>query len=126
MTGAVPPLLDIEAIDQLRMLERRRPGMLQTVVQRYVEDIASKLAGVDEALRSSDSVTVRDLIHSLKGDSRLLGAELAASVAERIELNARAGDLSASSDDMVELRAVLQKTEAALLELPECKALAAR
>jgi HPt (histidine-containing phosphotransfer) domain-containing protein len=122
MTAFVPPLLDIEAIDQLRMLEQRRPGMLQTVAFRYVADIASKLAGVDEALLNGDSVTVRELIHSLKGDSRLLGAELAASVAERIELAARAGDLATCAVDLVELKAVLRRTEAALLELPECQA----
>ena len=115
------PLLDHEALDQLRMLERRKPGMLRSVALRYVNESGQKLTAIEQALATQDAVTSRELAHALKGDSRLLGAEVAAEVAERIEYAARDGQLALGTQTLPELASAIARTRAALLELPECQ-----
>jgi HPt (histidine-containing phosphotransfer) domain-containing protein len=115
------PLLDHEALDQLRMLERRKPGMLRNVALRYVSESAQKLTALEQALASNDALTSRELAHALKGDSRLLGAELAAQVAERLEYAARDGQLALCVETLPELSSAISRTRGALLELPECQ-----
>ena len=115
------PLLDHEALDQLRMLERRKPGMLRNVALRYVNESEQKLAAIEQALAREDPVTSRELAHALKGDSRLLGAEVAAEVAERVEYAARDGQLALCRDTLPDLASAISRTRSALLELPECQ-----
>jgi HPt (histidine-containing phosphotransfer) domain-containing protein len=117
---STPSLLDHDALEQLRMLERRRPGMLRTVALRFVKESQEKTQAIEQALLAKDSDTTRELAHSLKGDARLLGAESAADVCERFEYAARAGELARCIELLPELSAVLGRTRSALLELPEC------
>jgi HPt (histidine-containing phosphotransfer) domain-containing protein len=117
---SAPSLLDHEALEQLRMLEQRRPGMLRTVAVRFVKESEEKTAAIERALLAKDSESTRDLAHSLKGDARLLGAESAAEVCERLEYAARDAELGRCVELLPELSFVLGRTRAALLELPEC------
>ena len=118
--SATLPLLDHEAIEQLRMLERRRPGMLRTVALRFVKESDEKIAALEQALASHDAMTARELAHALKGDGRLLGAKVAAEVCERMEHAARDQELARCAQMLPELRAAIAKTRTALLALPEC------
>jgi HPt (histidine-containing phosphotransfer) domain-containing protein len=113
-------LLDGETLGQLRVLEVRRPGFLARVVLRYLDELDGRLATLRTALDMGELEMLTELVHSLKGDSRLIGAEPAAREAERLERAARAGSLAECGPALDALVAVLEPTRALLRDLPEC------
>jgi HPt (histidine-containing phosphotransfer) domain-containing protein len=116
-----PPLIDDEAIDQLRLLGARRPGLLQRVALRYIEDAEPRVAAMNKAVADANLEELTELAHALKGESRLLGAVQAAEAAETVEHHGRAGAASPLPVALRELQQVLRSTCAMLRELPECK-----
>ena len=62
------------------------------IVDTYLADSPTQLAGMRDALAANDLVTLGRLAHTLKGNSRNVGATLLAEIARELEERARVGD----------------------------------
>jgi HPt (histidine-containing phosphotransfer) domain-containing protein len=113
-------MLDQDTIDQLRVLEKRRPGFLAKIVLRYLGETEMRVAALRTALEAGELGALVELAHSFKGDTRLIGAEPAALEAERLERAARDGMIAECAQALQGLADVLVPTCAALRALPEC------
>jgi HPt (histidine-containing phosphotransfer) domain-containing protein len=80
-------ILDGEALSQLIELF---DGDASAVIESYLEDSENQLHLATKALRENDRVVLARSAHSLKASSRSVGAQVVASIAEEMELRARA------------------------------------
>ncbi len=72
------------------------------IVDTYLADAGAQLTGMDAALAAGDLDTLGRHAHTLKGNSRTVGATALAEIAAGLEAQARAGDLV---DAEVQIRA---------------------
>lgn len=75
------------------------PDLVVELIGLYLEDASAKIAGLREALTTSDELTLRRLAHCLRGSSGNLGAHRMAALCEELErvdgndLRRKAGEL---------------------------------
>lgn len=89
------PVVDREAIELLKQLDA--PGaasVVASLVQAYVTGSANLLTELQRAVEQGDAAGARAAAHNLKSTSGNLGARRVQALAEKVELIARAGDLS--------------------------------
>lgn len=78
--------IDLEAIDQLRLLEDEdEPDVVGELVRLFLRNTPPRLAAMDEALAAQDLVTLSKSAHSLKSSSAHLGAIGMRQVCEKLE-----------------------------------------
>ena len=89
-TTAELPAFDAQALDGLIRLDADSPGLLGTLVRRYLADTPALIARVaSEAPGNAKDIEIA--AHSLKGTSRRFGAMRLAALAEQAERAARDG-----------------------------------
>ena len=94
ITDPFAATLDRAALDAIRALdEGGAAGLLQQVVQLYLESAPPLIAELRRAGAAGDAAAVRNAAHSLKSSSANLGAVRLAELCKAIEHAARAGVL---------------------------------
>jgi CheY-like chemotaxis protein/HPt (histidine-containing phosphotransfer) domain-containing protein len=89
-------VLDAAQLDNLRELAAASGdvGVLSGLVERYLNDAASQVAGLNQAAERGDSPTVKELAHGLKRSSATMGASRMASACSALEQAAAVGDVA--------------------------------
>jgi HPt (histidine-containing phosphotransfer) domain-containing protein len=84
------------------------------IVDTYLADAPLQLTGMEAALAAGDLVTLGRLAHTLKGNSRNVGATALAETARQLEEQARAGDttdagtrIAAAADEFAQVTVAL-------------------
>jgi HPt (histidine-containing phosphotransfer) domain-containing protein len=101
------PILDQEAIDNLRMLDPDGGDtFLREIIGIFLEDTPLRLAEIDQSLAAGDAPTFVRAAHTIKGASSNVGAAALRAVAEQLEHRAK-------KDGLVDLTALIAelKTE---------------
>ncbi|QFT83991.1 Sensory/regulatory protein RpfC [Halomonas sp. THAF12] len=106
------PILDEEVMAALR--DSLDAEALTTLVARYRQDAADRLAALDVAFEAGEAERVQHLAHQLKGESATLGAVRVAALAARLEHAAR--DAALDGEDAT-LAALRQRLDEALVAL---------
>ena len=108
--------LDLQNLDQLRVLESERPGLIRELIRLFVADAPKQMRLIDGAYGKRDPEAVRQAAHFLRSGALALGlgwlAEQA-SLLEHLEL-AQYGT-PASSELVAKLRAELHQVLLTLL-----------
>ncbi|MBW3597391.1 MAG: Hpt domain-containing protein [Planctomycetes bacterium] len=89
-------------------------GLLQELVDAFLAESRSLMAGIERAIADGDAAELQRLAHSLKGGIRFFGADAPAEAAWRMEQAGRDGDFSAAQKLMADLEGELHKLQAAL------------
>ena len=112
-----PNPIDRQPLDQLRMLERERPGLMKELVRTFVSDAPKQMRLIDGAYARHDPEGVRQAAHFLRSGALVLGLNWLAEQSvhlERLEL-AEYGS-SAAGEQLAALRAELHRVLIVLLK----------
>ena len=77
--------LNRQTLDQLRALERERPGLMTEVIRMFVSDAPKQMRLIDGAYGKRDPEGVRQSAHFLRSGALALGLEWLAGEAEKLE-----------------------------------------
>jgi histidine phosphotransfer protein HptB len=89
------------------------------IVDTYLEDAPLQLTGMTDALAAGDATTLGRHAHTLKGNSRNIGATALAEIARGLEESARAGDTSDAATGIAAARDEFGRVVVALAEARE-------
>ena len=89
---------DDSVVDGLREICDGDDEFARELATSFLESAPRCLAGIDEALRSSDGIKLAAEAHGLKGISRTIGAGAQAAACAALEQAARHGELGAGRD----------------------------
>lgn len=110
-----PSVIDLEAIDNIRVLQQpRAPQLLEKIVKLYIEDAPRLVHSMREAAASSGHATLRRAAHSLKSASANVGAVNVAKLSRQLEAEARAGSVNNATAQINQVEAQLKAVQLAL------------
>jgi HPt (histidine-containing phosphotransfer) domain-containing protein len=114
-------IMDPAAVTRLQ--EMGGPALVRTLVRLVLEELPSRLACVEAAVKAHDPAELAPAAHSLISTTGNFGAFQVSELARRIELAAPAGDWRALGADAAELvtltRQFLQELEAVRMQVDE-------
>ncbi|MGB8648521.1 MAG: response regulator [Anaerolineae bacterium] len=99
------PLIDEKGLQ--RMLQLGAPAEL---INAFVQESATLLPALEQAVQQNDLPQVRQIAHSLKGSSGFMGAQAVHQLCAEIELCARNGDPAGIPDRLDQLKPALALT----------------
>ncbi len=96
-TSTVAGPLDWALVDEIRRFEAEVPGLLEGMVQLFLETVPKHRAALGAALAAGDAAGVRAAAHALKGSALQLGGVAIGARAEALEQAAGAGRLEGAA-----------------------------
>ncbi|HEU0245053.1 MAG TPA: Hpt domain-containing protein [Candidatus Limnocylindrales bacterium] len=111
--------LDPAALADMLDMVGDDPEFVGEVVDAYLADAPDQVTGMTEALAAGDVVTLGRHAHTLKGNSRNVGATTLAEIARSLEESARAGDTTDAADRIAAAADELGRVSAALAHARE-------
>jgi HPt (histidine-containing phosphotransfer) domain-containing protein len=84
------PLLDYETLDELRLLDRVKPGLLDQLIERFEAKRLGQLAALEQAMADQRWPEVKTLAHSLKGGAGSIGLIELSRLAAQLESDPQA------------------------------------
>jgi two-component system sensor histidine kinase/response regulator len=83
---SVPPVMDPQALENIRALQQKgAPDLLTRVMQAYLSDTPKFLENLQQAINQGDIRAVQRMTHNLKSSSANLGAMSVASLVRKLE-----------------------------------------
>jgi two-component system sensor histidine kinase/response regulator len=81
-----PTVLDLQALEHIRILQRKDgPALLSQVIHNYLDRSPQLLASLHEAVAQNNASTLQQVAHSLKSSSATLGAATLAALCQDLE-----------------------------------------
>lgn len=80
-----PAILDYETLDDLRLLDRVKPGLLDQLMERFEAKRQGQLAALEQAMADQRWPEVKTLAHSLKGGAGSIGLIALSRLAAQLE-----------------------------------------
>ncbi|MEO8160491.1 MAG: Hpt domain-containing protein [Arenimonas sp.] len=109
--------LDLQTLDQLRLLERERPGLMKDLIRLFVADAPKQMRLIDGAYAKRDPEGVRQSAHFLRSGALALGLAWLAEQARLLEhLEFSQYGTPAAGETVVNLRAELHRVLITLLK----------
>ena len=111
------PAPSLQTLDQLRLLERERPGLMKELIRLFVGDAPKQIRLIEAAYNKRDPEGLRQSAHFLRSGALALGLGWLAEQGRMLEHLALASYGLAESDELVaNLRAELHRVLLALLK----------
>jgi len=107
-------LLDQQALDNIRALQRPGSRVFEKVVGIYLKDCPSAIAELESALRAGDASRIAKLAHRLKSGSANLGATTLAEYLRDLEAIGRSGSCDGAAELLSQIKHEYIRVEAAL------------
>lgn len=112
------PILDAEAIDNLRSLDTGDGGeFLREIIGIFIEDTGARIAELKQALAAGDARTFTRAAHSVKGSSSNIGAREVRILAEQLEHRSKDGPLPPLAELLPTLEAAYTRASVELRKL---------
>ena len=110
-------ILDTAILDDLRELDRDgQSGFLRQIIAVFEEQADEIIADLGTAAANDDETQLANLAHKLKGSARTVGAIELGNHCERLEHEARRGDLAQLATRLEEIAASVTRARASLRE----------
>ncbi len=109
--------LDPARVQEIRRFEEEVPGLLEGMVQLFLETVPRHRAALSAALAADDAAGVRAAAHALKGSALQLGGVAVGARAEALEQAARAGRLEGAAEAVAGIERELDVLCEALAQL---------
>lgn len=88
------PTVDPSVLDSYRVLqEEGEPDLVTEFIDTFLDDLPTRLRGIEEAFQAGDAARLRSAAHALKGSAGTVGAVALAKHCGEIEAAGRAGAL---------------------------------
>lgn len=107
-------LLDQQALDNIRALQRPGSRVFEKVVGIYLKDCPAAIAELESALHAGDATRIAQLAHRLKSGSANLGATALAEYLRELEAIGRAGSCEGAAELISLVKDEYGRVEAAL------------
>ena len=95
------------------------PGDIVDVLEPFLQQLRSMPGALTEALEARDAARAADLLHNVRPNARMFGAEALATQCQSLELRARADDLASLEGGLAEARSLCEAAERDLLKRRE-------
>ena len=102
---------------QLKELKEVLEDEFRVLVETYLQDAVLRLQLIRKAFEAGDNDGGRQAAHSLKGASANLGANQLSALCEKIEHSAKAGNIAACGDVVMQIEAEFVEVKAELLQM---------
>jgi len=93
-TMTTEPIIDPEAIENLRALSPEDDSFVREIIGVFLEDTPARILELKRSHADGDVATFSRAAHSIKGSSSNLGAARLRSAAERLEHDSKSHDLA--------------------------------
>lgn len=80
-------LLDLETLDELRLLDSMKPGLIDQLIQRFEARRLGQIAAIEQAFGEKRWPDITAMAHSLKGGAASLGLVQLSKLAATLEAN---------------------------------------
>lgn len=84
----------------------------EELLKLFTRDTSARIGQLPGALDRGDATMAADLAHAIKGSALTVGLSAVAAAAERLEDQARGGDLAAAAAELAEVRAAFERFQA--------------
>jgi HPt (histidine-containing phosphotransfer) domain-containing protein len=112
------PILDQEAIDNLRALDPDGGDtFLREIAGIFIEDTPKRIAEIESSLAAGDTATFIRAAHTIKGASANIGAAALRAAAEQLEQQAKNKGLVDVAALIAGVKAEFDRTKVALNEM---------
>ena len=108
------PALDPEVISGLRDLEEGSPGLLEELVEMFLQDTPPRIEALGVAVEEGDAHSVERIAHSIKGSSGNMGGRRMSEVSERLQAIGASADLEQAPELLASLREEFDRMREAL------------
>ncbi len=109
------PVIDHKVLDQLReMLEEDAPGVVEELIEIFLDDTPRLLAKLRQAMASEDTKGVALAAHTLKSSSAHLGAMTLSALCEELEATGQAGSMEGVAEKVAQVEAEYERVKTAL------------
>ncbi len=115
--SSLEPIIDAEAIENLRALNPDDDSFLKEIIGIFIEDTPARIAELRQAHAAGDVATFSRAAHSIKGSSSNLGAARLRTLAERLEHGSKSQPLASLASGIPELEAAFTTAKAELERL---------
>jgi CheY-like chemotaxis protein len=106
--------LDREVLAGLRGLEETSPGLLNELVELFIEETSPRIQALGVAVEAGDARSVERIAHSLKGSSGNMGGWRVSEVSSRLENAGASADLEQASKLLASLQEEFARMREAL------------
>jgi HPt (histidine-containing phosphotransfer) domain-containing protein len=114
MNAPAHPVIDPQAIEDLRALNPEDPAFLKELVDLFIQDVPGRIAEIEQALATKNSELLTRAAHTIKGSCSNFGATSLRETSHTMELQGKASDFAAAAASLVTLRADFALAAAAL------------
>ncbi len=111
------PIIDAEAIENLRAINPDDDSFLKEIIGIFIEDTPARIAELRQARAAGDVTTFSRAAHSIKGSSSNLGAARLRTLAAHLEHESKSQPLAGLAEGIAELEAAFTSAKAALERL---------
>jgi HPt (histidine-containing phosphotransfer) domain-containing protein len=117
MNATIPPVIEPQAIEDLRALNPEDPAFLRELIDLFVDDVPGRIAEIEQSLATKDAVLLTRAAHTIKGSCSNFGAAKLKEISHAMEMQGKAGDFAAAASNLATLRAEFATVAAALKQI---------
>ena len=104
MSAPTQPVIDPQAIEDLRALNPDDPAFLRELIDLFVQDVPGRIAEIEQALASRDAVLLTRAAHTIKGSCSNFGATNLREISHAMEMQGKVSDFAGATTSLVTLR----------------------
>jgi HPt (histidine-containing phosphotransfer) domain-containing protein len=117
MNATITPVIDPQAIEDLRALNPEDPAFLRELIDLFVDDVPGRIAEIEQGLATKDAVLLTRAAHTIKGSCSNFGAAKLKEISHAMEMQGKAGAFADAAASLVTLRAEFATVAAALKQI---------
>ncbi len=114
MNASTNPVIDPQAIEDLRALNPEDPAFLKELIDLFIQDVPGRIAEIEQGIANKNSELLTRAAHTIKGSCSNFGAANLREISHTMEMQGKASDFAAAATSLVTLRADFALVAAAL------------
>jgi len=114
MNATSHPVIDPQAIEDLRALNPEDPAFLRELIDLFVQDVPGRIAEIEQGLANKDAALLTRAAHTIKGSCSNFGATSLREASHAMELQGKASDFAGAAASLPTLRAEFAQVVEAL------------
>ena len=114
MNTTTRPVIDPQAIEDLRALNPEDPAFLRELIDLFVLDVPARITEIEQALARKDAVLLCRAAHTIKGSCSNFGAASLREISQVMEQQGKNSDFTTATVSLETLRAEFTRVTEAL------------
>jgi len=114
MNTTTRPVIDPQAIEDLRALNPEDPAFLRELIDLFVLDVPARITEIEQALARKDAVLLCRAAHTIKGSCSNFGAASLREISQVMEQQGKTADFATAAVSLETLRTEFTRVTEAL------------